>query len=132
MSKNVLLANLGATIRAWRKKADLTMGQLGELAGVDPGFLTYIETGKKAPSLATLAKIAQGLKVPLSELFKAAPQEPDPDYKLHEQIRALLHGRSAAEKNELAALLKQLNDHPERVKALRQLIRLHRPPKTTR
>lgn len=123
MSKNVLLANLGATIRAWRKKADLTMGQLGELAGVDPGFLTYIETGKKAPSLATLAKIAQGLKVPLSELFKAAPQEPDPDYKLHEQIRALLHGRSAAEKNELAALLKQLNDHPERVKALRQLIR---------
>lgn len=123
MSKNDLLANLGATIRAWRKKADLTMGQLGELAGVDPGFLTYIETGKKAPSLATLAKIAQGLKVPLSELFKAAPQEPDPDYKLHEQIRALLHGRSAAEKNELAALLKQLNDHPERVKALRQLIR---------
>lgn len=123
MSKNVLLANVGATIRAWRKKADLTMGQLGELAGVDPGFLTYIETGKKAPSLATLAKIAQGLKVPLSELFKAAPQEPDPDYKLHEQIRTLLHGRSTAEKNELAALLKQLNDHPERVKALRQLIR---------
>lgn len=123
MSENVLLAKLGATIRAHRKHADLTMGQLGELAGVDPGFLTYIETGKKAPSLTTLAKIAKGLKVPLAELFKDAPQEADPDYRLHEQIRALLHGRSAAEKNELAALLKQLNDHPERVKALRQLIR---------
>lgn len=123
VSKNALLASVGATIRAWRKKADLTMGQLGELAGVDPGFLTYIETGKKAPSLATLAKIAKGLKVPLANLFKDAPQESDPDYKLRGQISVLLHGRSSAEKAELAALLKQLNDHPERVKALRQLIR---------
>lgn len=123
MSQNDLLTSLGAAIRALRKKADLTMGQLGELSGVDPGFLTYIETGKKAPSLTTLAKIAKGLGVPLPDLFRDVPQAPDSDYRLLEQMRALLHGRSAAEKSELATLLKQLNDHPERVKALRQLIR---------
>ena len=123
MSENALLASVGAAIRAWRKKADLTMGQLGELANVDPGFLAYIETGKKAPSLETLAKIARGLRVPLADLFRSVPQDSNANYKLQQQIMALLHGRSAAEKAELAALLKQLNDNPARVKALRQLIR---------
>lgn len=123
MRESALLANVGAAIRAWRKKADLTMGQLGELAGVDPGFLAYIETGKKAPSLETLAKIARGLSVSLADLFRSVPQDSSANYKLQQQIMALLHDRSAAEKAELAALLKQLNDNPARVKALRQLIR---------
>lgn len=123
MRESALLASVGTAIRAWRKKADLTMGQLGELAGVDPGFLAYIETGKKAPSLETLAKIARGLSVSLADLFRSVPKDSSANYKLQQQIMALLHDRSAAEKAELAALLKQLNDNPARVKALRQLIR---------
>lgn len=123
MRESALLASVGAAIRAWRKKADLTMGQLGELSDVDPGFLAYIETGKKAPSLETLAKIARGLSVSLADLFRNVPQDSSANYKLQQQIMALLHDRSAAEKAELAALLKQLNDNPARVKALRQLIR---------
>jgi transcriptional regulator with XRE-family HTH domain len=123
MSEDKLLASLGAAIRAWRKKAGLTMSQLGELAGVDPGFLAYIETGKKAPSLGTVAKIARALNVSLARLFQDVSQEPDADYRLHQQVKTLFHGRNAAEKADLAALFKQLNDDPARVRALRQLIK---------
>ncbi len=41
-------------------------------AGINPGFLSYLETGRKNPSLATLVKLAQALGVELPRLFGAA------------------------------------------------------------
>jgi transcriptional regulator with XRE-family HTH domain len=117
-----LLVHVGKSIRARRKRAKLTISQLAELAGIDPGFLAYIETGKKMPSLATAAKLASALRIPLSELFRGAPQKTDTDYQVQRQIESLLQGRTAAEKADLLALLKQLRD-PSRVRALRQVIR---------
>jgi transcriptional regulator with XRE-family HTH domain len=123
MRENELLAQVGAGIRAWRKKAGLTMNQLAEMADIDGGFLATIETGKKAPSVITLAKLATALNVKLGDLFEQVPQREEPlDSQLAHQLKALSHGRSAAEKADLLALLKQLRD-PARLKALRQLIR---------
>lgn len=123
MKENELLAQVGAGIRAWRKKAGLTMSQLAELAGIDGGFLATIETGKKAPSIVTLAKLAKALNVRLGGLFQEVPQQSEPlDVQLERQLKSLAHGRSASEKSDLLAILKNLHD-PERVKALRRLIR---------
>jgi transcriptional regulator with XRE-family HTH domain len=123
MKEKELLAQVGAGIRAWRKKAGLTMNQLAELADIDGGFLATIETGKKAPSVVTLAKLAKALGVRAGALFDAVPQEGAPlDAQLERQLKSLAHGSSAAEKSDLLAILKQLHD-PDRVKALRKLIR---------
>lgn len=123
MRENELLAQVGAGIRAWRKKAGLTMNQLAELADIDGGFLATIETGKKAPSVVTLAKLAKALNVKVADLFQDVPRREEPlDSRLAYQLKSLAHGRSAAEKADLLALLKQLHD-PARLKALRQLIR---------
>lgn len=123
MRENELLAQVGAGIRAWRKKAGLTMNQLAELADIDGGFLATIETGKKAPSVVTLAKLAKALNVKLRDLFGQVPQQSEPlDAQLERQLKSLAHGRSAPEKVDLLTILKELHD-PERVKALRRLIR---------
>lgn len=123
MKENDLLAQVGTGIRAWRKKAGLTMNRLAELADIDGGFLATIETGKKAPSVVTLAKLAKALEVRLGDLFSEVPRQSEPlDAQLERQLRSLAHGRDAAEKADLLAILKQLQD-PERVKALRRLIR---------
>lgn len=123
MKENQLLAQVGAGIRAWRKKAGLTMNRLAELADIDGGFLATIETGKKAPSVVTLAKLAKALEIRLGDLFSEVPKESEPlDAQLERRLRSLAHGRSASEKADLLAILKQLQD-PERVKALRRLIR---------
>ncbi len=122
MNEAELLAKVGAGIRAWRKTAGLTMSQLAELADIDVGFLGYIETGKKAPSIVTAAKLAKALNLTLADLFRAVPRAVETDAQIHQQLRSLLHGRRAREKDDLLVILKQLHD-PARVKALRQFIR---------
>jgi transcriptional regulator with XRE-family HTH domain len=122
MNEKVLLAQVGAGIRAWRKKAGLTMNQLAELADIDGGFLATIEIGKKAPSVVTLAKLAKALDIRIGVLLDAVPQDSAPmDAKLEAQFRSLAHGRGKAEKANLLAILRKLHD-PERVKALRKFI----------
>ncbi len=122
MNETELLAQVGSGIRAWRKKAGLTMNQLAELADIDVGFLGYIETGKKAPSIATAAKLARALNLSLSDLFREVPRVVSSDAQLERQLKSLLHGRGAREKDDLLVILKQLHD-PARVKALRRFIR---------
>lgn len=121
--EKAILAGVGSGIRRWRKKAGLTIAQLAEQADMDSGFLAYVETGKKMPSIQTAAKIAAALDLRLSDLFKNISGESiDVDYQHERQVIALLHGCSAAHKKAVLSLLKGLRD-PKRLKALRQLIR---------
>lgn len=122
MNEAELLAKVGAGIRAWRKKAGLTMSQLAELADIDVGFLGYVETGKKAPSIITAAKLAKALNLSLSDLFREVPRAVETDALIQQQLKSLLHGRKTGAKDDLLVILKQLHD-PARVKALRQFIR---------
>ena len=122
MNEGDLLTKVGSSIRAWRKKAGLTINQLAELAGIDVGFLGYIETGKKAPSIVTAAKLAKDLNLSLSDLFQPVPRPVQTDAQIGHQLKALLHSRTAREKDDLLVILKLLHD-PARVKALRQFIR---------
>jgi len=60
---------IGATIRAIRKKRGITIGQLCEATGLSQGFMSLVENNKTSPSLATLDSIAGVLKVPLAFLL---------------------------------------------------------------
>lgn len=121
--EKAILTGVGVGIRRWRKKAGLTIAQLAEQAGMDSGFLAYVETGKKMPSIQTAAKIAAALDLRLSDLFKDIVGERiDVDYQLERQVIALLHGSSVEHKKAVLSLLKRLRD-PKRLEAIRQLIR---------
>lgn len=122
MDQQLFSKEIGDAIRARRKNAGLTIHQLAEMAGIDAGFLAYIETGKKLPSLVTAGKLARALDLTLSGLFEgvAARQEP-PRYRLEKQLHSLFHDRTASQAEELLELLRGLKD-PKTVKALRQLI----------
>lgn len=122
MKENELLTQVGAGIRAWRKRSGLTISRLAEIADIDGGFLATIETGKKAPSIVTLAKLAQALDIRLSDLFRKVPQQAQSmDAQFERQFKYLVQGSTGAHKADLLALMKQLHD-PVRVKAFRQLI----------
>lgn len=121
--EKAILAGVGAGIRRWRKKAGLTIAQLAEQASMDSGFLAYVETGKKMPSIQTAVKIAAALDLQLSDLFKDVPGERiDAAYQLERQIFALLHGASAEHKRAVLGLLRDLRN-PKRLASLRNLIR---------
>jgi transcriptional regulator with XRE-family HTH domain len=60
---------LAQKIRELRQAKSMTLQQISEIAGLSKGLLSKIETCKVSPPIATLAKIAQALSVPLGEFF---------------------------------------------------------------
>ncbi|QWU13581.1 Cupin domain protein [Paenibacillus sophorae] len=61
--------DIGSTIRAIRKRKNITIAQICEQTGLSQGFMSQVETNKTSPSIATLESIALALKVPLAYLL---------------------------------------------------------------
>lgn len=61
--------SLGERIAELRKANGLTQEQLAEKAGYSVEFISLVERGLNAPSVAGLAKIAKALKVEVKDLF---------------------------------------------------------------
>jgi XRE family transcriptional regulator, regulator of sulfur utilization len=62
------LVALGRRIQALRHDRSLTLQQLAEAADVSVSMLSSVERGQKAPTIVVLARIADGLSVPLTDL----------------------------------------------------------------
>ena len=65
----------GAKIRKLRKERGLSLRQFALMIGIDKGYLVDVEYGRKSPTLDTLAKIACGLDVEMSELLEGVRLE---------------------------------------------------------
>ena len=63
-------AKLGDNMKRIRTKRKMSQGDIARALDVDRGYISNIENGKKNPTLATVAKIAEALKVSPNELLK--------------------------------------------------------------
>lgn len=62
--------NLGRAIALCRKQRGLKQAELADLAGLSVSYLSLLEQNKRTdPSLSTIQKIAEGLRVPSGILF---------------------------------------------------------------
>lgn len=61
--------DIGSTIRAIRKRKNITIAQLCEETGLSQGFMSQMENNKTSPSISTLESIANALGVPLAYLL---------------------------------------------------------------
>ncbi len=52
-----------------RKELNLTQENLAEKVGISRVYMGYIEQGRNAPSLEILEKVANTLRIKMSELF---------------------------------------------------------------
>jgi transcriptional regulator with XRE-family HTH domain len=68
----VLQKKLGHRIAELRRSQKLTQEQLAEALGCSVEFISLVERGVNAPSVASLENYAKVLKVDLSELFTFA------------------------------------------------------------
>ncbi len=66
------LADLGARVQSLRRDRGLTLQDLAAAAAVSASMLSSVERGRKAPTIVVLARIADGLGVPLGELIAPA------------------------------------------------------------
>jgi transcriptional regulator with XRE-family HTH domain len=65
----VIEKSLGRRIAEIRKSNGLTQEDLAEKSGYSVEFISLVERGLNAPSVAGLAKIAKALKVEVKDLF---------------------------------------------------------------
>lgn len=61
---------MAGNLRRLRADRGQTLDQLSEASGVSRAMLNQIETGKSVPTIATLWKVAAGLKVPFQQLIQ--------------------------------------------------------------
>jgi len=70
---NFNLERIGARIKSLRHERKLSMRELASRAGVAVSFISRIESGKTSPTIMTLQKILEAMRVPVVSFFS----EPD-------------------------------------------------------
>ena len=63
-------AQFGKNMKRIRARKEMSQGDIARALEVDRGYISNIESGKKNPTLATVAKIANALGVSPDELLK--------------------------------------------------------------
>ncbi|MBB4826656.1 transcriptional regulator with XRE-family HTH domain [Sporosarcina luteola] len=78
---------LARNLKAIRKKEKLSLEKVSELSGVSKTMIGQIERGESSPTLTTIWKIANGLKISFTSLI----HNPQPDTKvvLRNEIQVL-------------------------------------------
>jgi len=61
---------LGQNMKSIRAKKKMSQGDIARALEVDRGYISNIENGKKNPTLTTIQKLADALKVSMDELLK--------------------------------------------------------------
>lgn len=72
---------LGKKIKELRKAHKYTQEQLAEKIGIGTPNISYFETGKFAPSIETLQKLAQVFGSEIYELYMFQPLKPTSEIK---------------------------------------------------
>jgi transcriptional regulator with XRE-family HTH domain len=68
---SVVHEKFGKRIKKLRSEYKMTQEDLAFKVGVDRSYMGFLERGEKNPTLKNIAKIAEVLKVTLSELFRS-------------------------------------------------------------
>ncbi len=64
-----LVAAFAATLSEQREQAQLTQEELAERADVSARFISFLETGRRQPSLSALHALSQGLDIRMRDLL---------------------------------------------------------------
>jgi transcriptional regulator with XRE-family HTH domain len=74
--KEVAEYRLAKKIKELRLSRNMTLQQVSELAGFSKGLLSKVENCVISPPIATLAKLAGALDVPIGEFFESEEKDP--------------------------------------------------------
>ena len=66
---------IAKNLKQLREDRNLSLDKLAEMTGVSKSMLRQIEIGQSNPTIATIWKIANGLRIPFTDLIKEQTQE---------------------------------------------------------
>lgn len=71
-SNDLLVTAFAEALVAERKRAGMTQEDLAERANVSVRFISFLETGKRQPSLSALAAVSTGLGITMTAMITSA------------------------------------------------------------
>lgn len=103
-------SRFGATLREWRVRRQLTQEQLAEASGLSYKFIGEVERGRGNPTLDTIARLADALKVEMSRLLEETDRQRPSEHEYRISKRNLQLVREAAAS--LDSLLEDITESP--------------------
>jgi transcriptional regulator with XRE-family HTH domain len=76
-AESSLKAGLALTIKRERASLGISQGELAERSGLHRTYVSDLERGTRNPSIESLAKIAEALRISVAKLFE--PQNTPPE-----------------------------------------------------
>ena len=81
-SNELLVTAFASALREARQTAGMTQEDLAERADVSVRFISFLETGKRQPSLSAIAAVSAGLGIAMSSLVVAVEDRLTADMQL--------------------------------------------------
>jgi transcriptional regulator with XRE-family HTH domain len=105
--KNLYL-QVGQKIRLFRRQASMTQAQLAEKAGLSDNFVGLIERGEGHPTLDTMGKLAEVLKVRMGEFFAGDDEQSQSTAQVLKELEYLLKHRNPKDAQLLLTIGKKI------------------------
>lgn len=67
---------IGARLKSWRMRRNLTLQELSEMTTISPSTLSRLEAGKRAPNLEVVLPVARALRLELDDLLPRTVPDP--------------------------------------------------------
>lgn len=99
---------IGKRIQCFRTQRQLSQETLALTSELHPAYLGRVERGERCPTIDTLYKISQGLKVPLSELLNISAEIKPTNEEALERIKNAILPLSENEAVEIAEIVEKI------------------------
>lgn len=109
-NRETISIKIGDRIRIFRTEQKLSQEELAFLSEIHPAYIGKVERGEKCPTIETLYKIANGLKIPLHKLLDVdADINAEENDALH-RIRNTLDGLNPEQMLRVAEIVERITE----------------------
>ena len=109
-SRETISGMVGERIRKFRTEQKLSQEELAFASELHPAYIGKVERGDKCPTVETLYKVANGLKIPLHKLLDIGSGTEVRESDAYHRIQESLDGLSADEMLQIAQIVEKITD----------------------
>ena len=99
---------IGERIHDFRVQRKMSQEELALASEIHPAYLGRLERGEKCPTVDTLYKVSQGLKIPLSELLNITAEINPSHTEAIQRIETALDGLSEKDAVDIAEIVEKI------------------------
>lgn len=107
-NRETISSMVGERIRTFRTEQKLSQEELAFASELHPAYIGKVERGDKCPTVETLYKIANGLKIPLHKLLDISSGTETRETDAYHRIQEALEGLAPEEMLQVAQIVEQI------------------------